>query len=39
MNKKYGLATAACIFDTKRYVALYWYHHSHNEIRLDPYRL
>jgi hypothetical protein len=29
MNKKNGLAIAACIFDMERYVGLYWYH-SHN---------
>jgi hypothetical protein len=38
MNKKYGLAIAACIFDTKRHMGLYWYH-SHNELRLEPYCL
>src|SRR5215216_784978 len=32
MKKKNGLAITACIFYTKRYIGLYWYH-SHNEIR------
>jgi hypothetical protein len=32
-ERKNGLAIAACIFDMKKYVCLYWYH-SHNELMI-----